>query len=512
MTHPTVPAYAIELKGITKSFGANRANDQVHLKVAPGEILALVGENGAGKTTLMNLLYGLLQPDSGQILIQGKPVRCTSPSVAISHGIGMVHQHFMLIPPFSVTENVILGSEPIKSYPFIDYHQAKERVLKVARQYGFDLNPDALAGTLGVGTEQRIEIIKTLYREASIFILDEPTAVLTPQETDELFDVLRQFKAEGKTIIFISHKLDEVLAISDRISVMKAGRIAGELVTSSATKAEIARMMVGREVLLQVEKNPAVPGEPVLEITDLKVPHTKKKYAVNGVSLTIRKGEILGIAGVEGNGQSELIDAITGLRKVESGSICLQQKNINLLSPRERFISGLAHIPEDRLKRGLITEFTIQENLILGRHHEPQFSSQWSLHNKNIKTMCHTLVTDFDIRPPNASLLCRQLSGGNQQKVIIARELSRNPVCLIASQPTRGVDIGAIEFIHRQIIRARDSGVAVLLVSADLSEILSLSDRIAVMYNGTIMGIVDADKTNERQLGLMMTGSRINTN
>lgn len=501
---------AVELCGITKRFGSNLANNRVDLTVEQGEILALVGENGAGKTTLMNILYGLLQPDEGEIRIQGKPVKCTSPSVAISHGIGMVHQHFMLIPPFTVTENVILGSEPISIRPFLNYRKAKQSVRDVAAKYGFQMDPDARVESLSVGVEQRVEIVKILFRGASILILDEPTAVLTPQETDELFSILRTFKKEGKTIIFISHKLNEVLAISDRITVMRAGKVVGGLVTAKTNREEIAHLMVGRDVLLRVEKKPANPGEPVLEIQNLNALNNKNLSALKSFSLKVRAGEIVGIAGVEGNGQSELIEVITGLRRATGGDVRLSNKSILNNSARDIFSSGMAHIPEDRLKRGLVTEYTVEENLILGRQRNPQFAGRWFQKSKAIHQEAERLILEFDIRPPIAGLLARQLSGGNQQKVIVARELARKPICLIAAQPTRGVDIGAIEFIHKRIVEARDRGVAVLLISADLSEVMSLSDRIAVMYEGQIMGIVDSDKTDERQLGLMMTGTKVN--
>ena len=500
----------LELRGITKAFPGVLANDHINLTLNEGEIHALLGENGAGKTTLMNILYGLYKPDEGEILVNGQKVDIHSPNNAIVHGIGMVHQHFMLIPPFTITENVILGSEPISIRPFLNYLNAKKSVKEVADKYGFQIDPGQLVESLSVGIEQRVEIVKTLYRGASILILDEPTAVLTPQETDELFAVLRKFKEEGKTIIFISHKLNEVLAISDRITVMRAGKVVGELITAKTKKEEIARLMVGRDVLLCVDKKPAQLGAPVLEIRSLEGLNKKKLPALKKVFLTVHAGEIVGIAGVEGNGQTELIEIITGLRKAIGGDIQLSGRSIINKSAKEIFSAGIAHIPEDRLKRGLITEFTIQENLILGRHQNKKFGGTLFLNRKATQDESNQLVQEFDIRPPNASLLVRQLSGGNQQKVIVARELSRNPICLIAAQPTRGVDIGAIEFIHRRIVDARDGGVAVLLISADLSEIMSLSDRIAVLYEGQIMGIIDSLQTDERQLGLMMTGTKVN--
>ncbi len=501
--------FVIELKNLSKSFGNVRANDDITLSIRKGEIMALVGENGAGKTTLMKLLFGLLRPDSGDILIHGNKVSPKSPADTISLGIGMVHQHFMLVPPFTVTENVILGTEPRQYRIFINEKTSRESLKKVSDHYGFNLDPQARIETLGVGVEQRVEIIKTLYRKASILILDEPTAVLTPQETDELFDMLRQFRSEGKTLLFISHKLDEVLAISDRITVMRAGKITGQLDTPQTNKEEIARLMVGRDVILRVSKEKAQPGDSVLEIKNLYIRNSRKQEAVRGISLHLCEGEILGIAGVEGNGQTELAEALTGLRPILKGEVLLKGILINKQSTRQRFDSGLAHIPEDRLQRGLITEFTLQENLMLGRHQHPSFQSHGFQNRENIHKESTRLVEEYDIRPTELNRLGRQFSGGNQQKIIVARELAKNPVCLVAVQPTRGVDIGAIEFIHRQMIAARNKGVGVLLISADLSEILSLSDRIAVIYNGEIMGLLEASEADERKLGLMMTGTRL---
>lgn len=506
---PAMNEFVIELKNLSKSFGNVCANDDITLSIRKGEIMALVGENGAGKTTLMKLLFGLLRPDSGDILIHGNKVSPKSPADTISLGIGMVHQHFMLVPPFTVTENVILGTEPRQYRIFINEKASRESLKKVSDHYGFNLDPQARIENLGVGVEQRVEIIKTLYRKASILILDEPTAVLTPQETDELFDMLRQFRSDGKTLLFISHKLDEVLAISDRVTVMRAGKITGQLDTPQTNKEEIARLMVGREVILRVSKEKAQPGNSVLEIKNLYIRNSRKQEAVRGISLHLREGEILGIAGVEGNGQTELAEALTGLRPILKGEVLLKGVLINKQSARQRFDSGLAHIPEDRLQRGLITEFTLQENLMLGRHQHPSFQSHGFQNRENIHKESTRLVKEYDIRPTELNRLGRQFSGGNQQKIIVARELAKNPVCLVAVQPTRGVDIGAIEFIHRQMIAARDKGVGVLLISADLSEILSLSDRIAVIYNGELMGLLEASEADERKLGLMMTGTRL---
>ncbi|MDI6782831.1 MAG: ABC transporter ATP-binding protein [bacterium] len=491
---------------ITKRFGAVIANDAVDIEISPGEIHALVGENGAGKTTLMNILYGLLRPDSGEIDIDGKPTKLDSPATAIKNGIGMVHQHFMLIPPFTVTENVILGNEPNRFRVLINKLRAKQQVESVSTKYGLKVDPNSKIEHIGVGLEQRVELIKTLYRGARILILDEPTAVLTPQETDELFNILRQFKQQGKTIIFITHKLNEVMELSDRITVMKSGKVVGALKTAETSKEEIARLMVGRDVLFQVKKSPAQPGAQVLEVSRVNAVNNKKLPILKDVSFSIRAGEILGIAGVEGNGQTELVETLTGLRKINSGQIRLFGNNIANSTPRNLFSQHLAHIPEDRIKRGLVLDYTVADNLILGRHWESEFTRFAVLDSERILQNANELINTYDIRPRNPKLFARYLSGGNQQKVIIARELSRAPKLLIASQPTRGLDIGATEFIHQQLISARDKGVAVLLVSADLSEIMFLSDRIAVMYEGRIVGIVDAEKTNIRELGLMMTG------
>ena len=510
--------YAVEMRDITKSWPGIVANDHVNLKVRKGEIHALVGENGAGKTTLMNILYGLIHPDSGEIYINGQLVHISGPRDAIRLKIGMVHQHFMLIPPLTVAENIVLGHEPGTVRSVYDVKAAREAILKLSKQYGLPIDPDARVEKLSVGLQQRVEILKTLYRAAEILIMDEPTGVLTPQETFELFRVLRGLVEQGKTIIFITHKLREVLELTDTITVLRRGKNAGELVTRETNQAEIARLMVGREVLLRVNKTPAHPGPVVLHVEDLHVDSDRGLEALHGVSFDVHAGEILGIAGVEGNGQSELIEALTGMRKITSGQMTITPvkdgvagKTIDLttLNARQERTYGVAHIPEDRRGSGLVLTDTIEDNLILGRQRWPQFS--WNglvLLLRRIVNWAKRLVNEFDIRTSSIDAPARSLSGGNQQKVIIAREFSANPMALIAAQPTRGVDIGAIEFIHRRIIEQRDAGKAVLLISAELEEIRSLSDRIAVIYEGKIVDIVSPDATEE-QLGILMTGGHI---
>ncbi len=510
--------FAVEMRNVTKSWPGVVANDQVHLKVRKGEIHALVGENGAGKTTLMNILYGLIHPSSGEIYINGQLTHISGPRDAIRLGIGMVHQHFMLIPPLTVAENIVLGHEPGSVRSVYEVKKAREAILKLSKQYGLPIDPDTLIEKLSVGLQQRVEILKVLYRAADILIMDEPTGVLTPQETFELFGVLRGLVQQGKTIIFITHKLREVLELTDSITVLRRGKNAGELVTKDTNQAEIARMMVGREVLLRVNKTPAHPGPVILHVEDLYAQSDRDLEVLHGVSFDVRAGEILGIAGVEGNGQSELVEALTGMRKITSGKITICQvkdgqigktQDITVMDAREERLAGLAHIPEDRRGSGLVLTDSIEDNMILGRQRWPQFS--WSgiiLLLKNILVWAKKLVTEFDVRTTSVEAPARSLSGGNQQKIIIAREFSANPLALIASQPTRGVDIGAIEFIHRRIIEQRDAGKAVLLISAELEEIRSLSDRIAVMYEGKIVDIVSPEATEE-QLGILMTGGSL---
>jgi simple sugar transport system ATP-binding protein len=497
---------AVEMRAITKQFPGVLANDHVDFSVRAGEIHALVGENGAGKSTLMNVLYGLIQLDSGEILVNGKPAHLSGPRDAISLGIGMVHQHFMLIPVFSVGENIMLGRELVTGVDFYDRARARKAINELTRRYGLALDPDARMGDLPVGLQQRAEIVKVLYRGANILILDEPTGVLTPQETKELFVVLRDLVKSGKTIIFISHKLKEVLEISDRITVMRRGKVVGHLTTKETNEEEIATLMVGREVLLRVDKKPAKPGAAVLKVENLSAASDRGVPALKGVSFELHEGEILGIAGVEGNGQSELMEVIAGTRHASGGRVLLGDRDITTYDARTERDAGVAFIPEDRRGTGLVLSFSIAENSILGRERSGAFSwNEIVLKLVAIRDWARRLVKEFDIRTPSIDVAARNLSGGNQQKVIVAREVGSRPKVLLAAQPTRGVDIGAIEFIHRRIVQERDGGTAVLLVSAELDEVRSLSDRIAVMYEGKIVSIEGPD-TPEERLGLLMTG------
>ncbi|HLZ62744.1 MAG TPA: ABC transporter ATP-binding protein [Ktedonosporobacter sp.] len=506
---------AVEMRGISKSWPGVIANDKVNLTVSKGEIHALVGENGAGKSTMMNILYGLIRPDSGDIFINGQKVTINGPRTAIHLGIGMVHQHFMLIPPLTVAENIVLGREPGGLGAAFDFKKAHADILALSQQYGLPIDPDLRIEKLPIGLQQRVEILKVLYRGAEILIMDEPTGVLTPQETDDLFAVLRGLVKQGKTVIFITHKLREVLELTDSITVLRRGKNAGELVTSKTNPAEIARLMVGREVLLRVEKQPANPGPIILHVEDVHAQSDRGLEVLHGVSLDVRAGEILGIAGVEGNGQSELVEVLTGMRKVTSGKITLtnvkdgvagETRDVTTTGASDVRRAGLAHIPEDRRGSGLVLTDSIADNTILGRERWPQFSRNGIvLRLSDIASWAKRLVQEFDVRTPSIDVPVRALSGGNQQKVIIARELASEPLALVAAQPTRGVDIGAIEFIHRRLIEERDAGKAVLVVSAELDEIRSLSDRIAVMYEGRVVDIVGPDATEE-QLGILMTG------
>ncbi len=498
--------YAIEMIDITKTWPGVVADDHVTFRVRRGEIHALVGENGAGKSTLMNILYGLLKPDEGEILVNGKTAAINGPRDAIALGIGMVHQHFMLIPPLTVGENIVLGREPTRRGDLYDAGAASAAIRELTRQYGLRIDPNARTGDLPVGLQQRVEILKVLYRGADIIILDEPTGVLTPQETDDLFVVLRGLVRKGKTIIFITHKLREVLAISDRVTVLRRGKVVGEVLTPETNEQEIARMMVGREVLLRVKKEPARPGPVALRAVGLNAATEQGIAAVKDVSFELHEGEILGIAGVEGNGQSELMEVLAGIRPASAGQIFLGDTEVTGLGVRETRAAGIAHIPEDRRGTGLVLNYSIADNMILGRQRSPRFARGGEILKLDaIGAWARKLIGEFDVRPTTPDTPVRALSGGNQQKVIVAREMSAEPRVLLAAHPTRGVDIGAIEFIHRQLVAQRDSGVAVLLVSAELDEIRSLSDRIAVMYEGRIVSIEPAD-TSEERLGLLMTG------
>ena len=505
-------ANVIEMRGITKRFGAVTANDQISLSVPDGTIHAIVGENGAGKSTIMKILYGFYTADKGEIFIAGKRCDIRSPHDAIAIGLGMVHQHFMLVRPMTVLENIVLGAEP-GSAARIDFQKAEEQIRRLSSDFGFDIDPDRRIEELSVGQEQRVEVLKALYRGARILILDEPTAVLTPQEVDEFFRILRSMREQGKTIIIITHKLSEVLTLSDNVTIMRDGRVVGERVTEKTNAAELARLMVGRDVLLRIEKNPAKPGEIVLAVRELKLTggaEAGKREKLVDVSFDVRAGEIVGIAGVEGNGQTELIEVIAGLRRQTSGKIELSGSEIGQLSARQITERGVAHIPEDRHRRGLLLDFDLSENTILGTHYRaPIAPSRLGLLDESaIAAKTTRVLNDFDVRPPDASLQARALSGGNQQKLIIGREFDLHPTLLLVSQPTRGVDIGAIEFIHRKLVELRDSGTAILLVSAELEEVLSLADRLLVMYQGQIVGEVDVQRADPEQIGLLMTGGQ----
>ncbi len=495
----------LEMREIRKEFPGVLANDDVDFDVRFGEVHALLGENGAGKSTLMNILYGLYRPDSGEMRLRGKPVSFGSARDAIQAGIGMVHQHFMLIPVMTVAENVVLGSEPVRNGVLLDGAAAARRVGEMAKTFHFAVNPDARVDTIGVGQQQRVEIMKALYRNADVLILDEPTAVLTPQEAADLFEILRTLRREGISIIFISHKLNEVLEIADRITVLRRGRKVETVQRKGATEASLARAMVGREVLLRVKKTPAQPGDVLLSVRDLNVIDERGIPKVRGVSFDVRAGEIVGIAGVDGNGQTELIDALTGLAKIESGTVTIGGRDVSGATPREALDAGVGHIPEDRQRRGLVLEFSIAENIALHDYDkEPDAKWGWIFPARMVQR-ARALIEEFDVRGGGPLTRAGGLSGGNQQKLVVAREIARDPKVLIAAQPTRGLDVGAIEYLHRRILTERDEGRAVLLVSLELDEILSLSDRILVVYEGEIVGEHTGD-VSEEQIGLEMLG------
>ncbi len=494
----------LELRNITKRFGTLTANDNISLTLEPGEIHSLLGENGAGKSTLMNVLYGLLQPDEGQILIDDQPVNFNGPGDAMAAGIGMVHQHFMLIPVFTVAENVVLGNEPTSKIGGLDLDKARELVKEISERFGFEIDPDAKIQDLPVGAQQRVEIIKSLARNAKVLVLDEPTAVLTPQETDELMEIMRGLAKSGTSIIFITHKLREVQQVSNRITVIRQGKVVASPSPKSSAS-ELASLMVGREVDLNVNRKPAKVGAETLVIKNLTVLDDRQHQMVDGVSFTVRDGEVLAIAGVQGNGQTELAEAILGLRKIHSGSIEVAGRDLTKSTVREVLEAGLGYIPEDRKKDGLVGDFTIAENLMLDGSFGAPFAKGFQIDFAARDRIADELIEEFDIRTPSATTLAKQLSGGNQQKVVVARELSRELKVLVASQPTRGVDVGSIEFIHEQIIAARDAGKTVVIISTELDEVLALADRIAVMYRGKIVGIVDS-KTTREKLGKMMAG------
>jgi general nucleoside transport system ATP-binding protein len=494
----------LELRGISKRFGGLVANDHIDLVVQPGEILGLLGENGAGKTTLMNVLYGLIQPDEGEILIDDKPVHIRSPKDAISAGIGMVHQHFMLVPVFTVAENVTLGVERVRGFGLLDRRRARKDVLAMSERYGLQVDPDAYVEDIPVGVQQRVEIIKVLLRNANVLVLDEPTAVLTPNETEDLFRIMRELREGGRSIIFISHKLKEVQAIADNITVIRRGSVVGQR-PPSTSDSELAALMVGRSVQLRVSKDEARPAAVRLRVEGLTVPGVLGGTVVDDLSFDVRGGEILGIAGVQGNGQTDLCEALMGLRP-SIGTVLLDGEDISHLSTRDRLRAGVGYIPEDRTEDGLVGDFSVAENLVLDVYDRPPFASGIALDLNAIRKSADTLVADYDVRTTSVQTRAGTLSGGNQQKVIVAREMSRENKVLLASQPTRGLDVGSIEFVHKQIVAERDGGAAVIIVSSELDEIYALSDRIAVMYEGKIVGFCPPD-TPETELGLMMTGA-----
>lgn len=497
--------YVIEMKNITKKFGDFKANDSINLNLRQGEIHALLGENGAGKSTLMNILSGLLEPTSGDIFMNGTKVTISSPTIANKLGIGMVHQHFMLVDAFTVTENIVLGSEPTK-FGVLNQKEAINEIERVSNQYGLSVDPNSYINEISVGSQQRVEILKTLYRGADILIFDEPTAVLTPQEIDELMIVMKELVHQGKSIIIITHKLDEIKKIADRCTVIRRGKTIGTVNVSDVSSQELADMMVGRSVSFKTEKQAANPQEIVLSIDDLVVKENRGLDAVKHLSLDVRAGEIVGIAGIDGNGQTELIQALTGLRKIESGSITLKNENISKFKPRAITELGVGHVPEDRQKYGLVLDLTLAENIGLQTYYKEPLSNHGVLDYNEINSYARDLISEYDVRTVSETVPAKALSGGNQQKAIIAREFDRNPDLLIVSQPTRGLDVGAIEYIHKRLIEERNKGKAVLVVSFELDEILNVSDRIAVIHAGEIVGIVDPKDTTENELGLLMAG------
>lgn len=499
--------YVIEMLGIRKEFSGFVANDNITLQLKQGEIHALLGENGAGKSTLMNVLFGLYEPDGGEIRVRGEKKMINNPNVANDLGIGMVHQHFMLVDKFTVAENIMLGKEPTK-LGIIERKKAIKEISEISERYGLRVDPNAVVRDISIGMQQRVEILKTLYRGADILIFDEPTAVLTPQEIKELIQIMRTLIKEGKSIILITHKLKEIMDVCDRVTVIRRGKGMGTVDVSETSPQDLANRMVGREVVFKTEKKPATPGEDVLEIKDLVVKESRGVEIVRGLNLSVRAGEIVGIAGVDGNGQSELLAAISGLTKVASGSIKLNNKSIENKKPRKITEAGLGHIPEDRHKHGLVLEMSIGENIALQTYYKKPISNHGFINHRSMYDFARKLIEEYDVRTSSEYVPAKSLSGGNQQKAIIAREVSRDPDFLIAAQPTRGLDVGAIEFIHRRLIEQRDKGKAVLLMSFELEEIMNVSDRIAVIYEGKIVAIVKPEETTEQELGLLMAGSK----
>lgn len=498
-------APAVEMRGITKKFGDFTANDAIDLVVEKGEIHALLGENGAGKSTLMNILYGLYEPTSGEVRLNGEPVDFKGPKDAIEKGLGMVHQHFMLFQPFTVVENIILGEEPTSGV-VLDKKSARERVIELSNQYGLKIDPDAKIEDISVGMQQRVEILKALYRDAEILIFDEPTAVLTPQEIEELITIIKALSKEGKSVIIITHKLKEIKALAEKCTIIRRGQRIGTVDVDSVAEAKLAEMMVGRSIQFNVEKEPKVPGEVALRVEGLRVNDVRGIEAVRGLNLEVRKGEIFGIAGVDGNGQSELLEALTGLRKVKDGKILIEGKDVTGASPKKIREAGMNNIPEDRNKRGLVQEFTVAENMILDEYYSAPYSKKGILQDEPIHAHAEELMESFDIRPRNSAYLAGDLSGGNQQKVILAREIDEDPEILIAAQPTRGLDVGAIENIHKFLVQQRDRGKAVLLISFELDEVISLSDRIGIIYEGAITKIFAEGEADQNELGYYMAG------
>lgn len=504
--------YVVEMLNITKEFPGIKANDDVTLQVEKGEIHALLGENGAGKSTLMSVLFGLYQPEQGILKVHGKEVNISNPNIANQNGIGMVHQHFKLVDNFTVTENIILGLEPKKSFGRIDIESAAKKVKEISEKYGLSVDPHSKIEDITVGMQQRVEILKMLYRDADILIFDEPTAVLTPQEIRELMKIMKELVKEGKSIILITHKLKEIKLVADNCTVLRRGKYIGTIKVADATEEQMAEMMVGREVSFEVEKGPAKPTDVVLKIENLNVKNSRNLFAVKDLSLEARAGEVLCVAGIDGNGQSELIQAITGLTKIESGKIIFEGKEIQNESIRNRTLKGIGHIPEDRHKHGLVLDFSVEENMALQTYFMSPLSKNGIIQPDAIRTYSDKLIDMFDVRSGQGSITsARSMSGGNQQKAIIAREVDRSPKLLIAAQPTRGLDVGAIEYIHKRLIEERDSGKAVLLMSLEMEEVLNVADRIAIIYEGEIVGIVNANETDENEIGLMMSGSKKGT-